>query len=232
MEHHEYLDTIAAQLVNELRPILSIKAVTANTDLLGKYTEAAVRSLVHRIVHPLRVCTGAVIDHPMPASLRQIDLILLAPFPTPAIFEVEGFGLVPRNSTFGVLEVKRSNYSGVDDKLAGFLEDVEERKIVSPPRGPRRDFEVFPGISVICVLDQAPSAKLRSLLKGGRVVAIFEKEGETTKVRPRDVIALVNFLHSITWRYRVLGSAPNYPTIDIALPSNDPTPVLTDPPPS
>jgi hypothetical protein len=43
MEHHEYLDTIAAQLVNELRPILSIKAVTANTDLLGKYTDTHAR---------------------------------------------------------------------------------------------------------------------------------------------------------------------------------------------
>ena len=76
MELRQYLDTVAAQLVNELRPILEIKGVTANTDLLGKYTEASVRNLVNRIVHPMRVATGAVLDHPVPVPLRQIDLII------------------------------------------------------------------------------------------------------------------------------------------------------------
>src|SRR4029453_4515073 len=37
MELQQYLDTVANQLVNELTPILDIKSVTANTDLLGKY---------------------------------------------------------------------------------------------------------------------------------------------------------------------------------------------------
>jgi hypothetical protein len=227
MEHNEYLDTVAAQLVNELKPILSIKAVTTNPDLLGKYTEAAVRGLVHRIVHPLRVCTGAVIDHPMPTPLRQIDLILWAPYPTPAIFEVEGFGLVPRGSTFGVLEVKRSNYSGVENSLEGFLGDVEKRKLVSHSQGPHRDYEVFPGIGVICTLESAPSEKLGSLFEAGKVVAIFEREGETFKVRPRDVIVLINFLHAVTWRYRMLGSRPDFPKIDIDPPLNGPVSGLT-----
>jgi hypothetical protein len=91
----EYLGTIAKQLVNELTPILSIKGVTTNPDLLGKYTEAAVRNLVKRIVYPMHVCTGAVIDHPMPERLLQLDLIIWAPHPAPTIFEVDGFGLVP-----------------------------------------------------------------------------------------------------------------------------------------
>src|SRR5262245_2674156 len=101
MEVKQYLDTVAAQLVNELNPILEIKAVTKNTDLLGKYTEAALRSLVHRIVQPMRLSTGAVLDYPLPIPLRQLDMIIWAPFPAPALFEVEGFGLVPKSSAFG-----------------------------------------------------------------------------------------------------------------------------------
>ena len=114
MELQQYLDMFAAQLINELKPILEIKGVTTNADLLGKYTEAAVRSLVHRMVHPMRLSTGAVLDYPIPNKLRQIDLIIWAPFPAPALFDVEGFGLVPKSSAFGVMEIKRSNYRGVE----------------------------------------------------------------------------------------------------------------------
>ncbi len=213
MELQEYLDTIATQLVNELKPILEIKGVTTNTDLLGKYTEASVRSLVHRIVQPMRVSTGAVLDHPVPIPLRQIDIIVWAPFPAPALFDVEGFGLVPKSSAFGVIEVKRSNYSGVEAQLEGFLAEVEAKKIVAEPAGPLRDYQRSPGIGVICVLEVRPSSKLQSLIDANKVVAIFEKDGDTTRVRPRDVLVLVNFLHYVTWRYRVHGSQPGYPQI-------------------
>jgi hypothetical protein len=213
MELQKYLDTVATQLVNELKPILAIKEVTANTDLLGKYTEASLRSLVHRIVNPMRVSTGAVLDHPLPMPLRQIDIIIWAPFPAPALFDVEGFGLVPKSSAFGVIEVKRSNYSGVEAQLESFLSDVEAARIVAAPGGPLRDYQRSPGIGVISVLEVAPSSKLQSLIDADKVVAIFEKEGDTTRVRPRDVLVLVNFLHFVTWRYRVQGSGPGYPQI-------------------
>jgi len=42
MDVRDYLDTVATQLVIELTPILAIKGVTSNTDLLGKYTEASI----------------------------------------------------------------------------------------------------------------------------------------------------------------------------------------------
>ena len=213
MELREYLGTIATQLVNELTPILQVKAVTSNTDLLGKYTEAAVGRLVQRVVEPLRVCTGAVIDHPMPDRLRQIDLILWAPFPAPAIFEVGGFGLVPRSSAFGVIEIKRSNYSGVDDRLDEFLADVEARRIVGDPQGPMSDYQRSPGIGLVSVLDTKPSMRLSSLINDQKVVAIFEKDGDLARVRHGDVLSLINFLHYVTWRYRVQGALPGYPQI-------------------
>jgi hypothetical protein len=213
MELREYLGTVAAQLVNELKPILDIKGVTTNTDLLGKYTEASVRSLVHRIVQPMRVSTGAVLDHPVAVCLRQIDIIVWAPFPAPALFEVDGFGLVPKSSAFGVIEVKRSNYSGVDDQLECFFADVEARKIVAEPGGAFSDYQRSPGMGVICVLETEPSSRLQSLLDQERVVAIFERKDKSIQVRHRDVLVLVNFLHYVTWRYRVQSSAPGYPQI-------------------
>jgi hypothetical protein len=215
MELKAYLDTIANQLVSELRPILTIKGVTANTDLLGKYTEASIRNLVHRIVQPMRVCTGAVLDHPVPASLKQIDIIIWAPFPVPALFDVEGFGLVPKSSAFGVIEIKRSNYSSdVDTKLEEFLADVDARKIVSDPGGSFEDYGKSPGIGILCVLEHKPSSRLQALIDAERVIAIFEKTDEHMDVRQRDVLILVNFLHYVTWRYRKQGSGPNYPQLN------------------
>src|SRR4051794_23902193 len=100
MDIGAYLDTVATQLVNELQPILAIKGVAANTELLGNSTEAAIQGLVHRIVHPMRVCTRAVLDPPLPVQLRQIDIIVCAPYPVPALFDGKGFGLVPKSNAF------------------------------------------------------------------------------------------------------------------------------------
>jgi hypothetical protein len=109
-----------------------------------------------------------VLDHPTPVPLRQIDLIVWAPFPAPALFDVEGFGLVPKSSAFGVIEVKRSNYSGVEVQLDGFLADVDAKKIVSDPAGPVADYQQSPGLGLVCVLESAPSARLQafSMLEG------------------------------------------------------------------
>lgn len=210
----QYLGMVADQIVNELKPILEIKGVTANTDLLGKYTEAAVRSLVHRVVYPMRLSTGAVLDHPIATRLRQIDLIVWAPFPAPALFNIGGFGLVPKSSAFGVMEIKRSNYSEVEAQLESFLADVKARKIVSDPSGPLGDYERIPGLGVICVLESSPSVKLKKLFDDKEVVAIFNKTANgAVSVRSKDVLVLVNFLHFVTWRYRVHSSQPGYPQI-------------------
>jgi hypothetical protein len=216
MELRDYLSTIADQLVNELTPKLRIKGVTANTDLLGKYTEASIRSLVNRIVHPMHVSTGAVLDHPISIPLRQIDLIVWAPYPVPAIFAVEGFGLVPKSSAFGVIEVKRSNYRNVEKQLEGFFADVEGGRIVAEYErlAPFLDNSKSPGIGIICVLERPPSKRLSKLLAEDKVVAIFERQGDATIVRPRDVFILVNFLHFVSWRYRARSANSGFPQIN------------------
>jgi hypothetical protein len=209
----EYLDAFAEHLVHELRPALKIKQLTQNSVLLGAFTEAALRRLVNRMVHPMRVSTGAVIDYPMPVTLRQIDIIIWAPYPAPALFDIEGFGLVPRSSAFGVIEVKRSNHSKTVKELKGFLDDVDGRRIVSDPGGASADHGRSPGIGVLCVLEHTPSAKFQSMIDAGRVVAIFDQTGRNTQVRSRDVRVLVNFLYYVAWRYRVQGSQQGFPQL-------------------
>lgn len=211
MDAPEYMAWVARQLVRELEPIADLKEVTRNTELLGAYTEAAVRRLVRRIVHPLHVSTGAVIDYPLPPMLRQMDVIIWAPFPAPGLFEVDGFALIPRSSSFGVLEIKRSNYSRVDTEL----EELAARTstFVTDRGGASRDDARNASLGIVCVLDGPPSERLNRLLQQRRAVAIFEKTGEQVLVRSDDVLTLVNTLHFISWRYRMQSSGPSYPQL-------------------
>jgi hypothetical protein len=212
LELREYLTTLAEQLSSELRPILSISEVTNNSDLLGKYTEAALRNLVHRVVQPMRICTGAIVDYPLPLQLKQRDIIIWAPCPIPAIFETQGFGLVPRSSAFGVIEVKKSNYSAaVDEQLEEFSASVNSA--VAEPRGAMADFGKNYGIGVVCMLTATPSSRLQKLIDDKRAVAMFDVTGGPPAVRTKDVLTLANFLFFIAWRYHMQMGLPNYPQV-------------------
>src|SRR5262245_1415756 len=181
----EYLQGITQQFVHELAPILAIKEVTANTELLGTYPEAAVRRLIRRVVYPMRVSTGAVIDYPMPSKLLQLDVIIWAPFPAPGIFEVDDFALVPRGSAFGLMEIKRSNYNDVDAKLEDF--SIAALKLAASPHKDVHDNR-HPAMGIVCVLEGNPSGRLQTLLNENKAVAIFERTSPTEAVvRAKDV---------------------------------------------
>lgn len=214
----KYLRRIAEQLVHELQPIVTMKDVTRNSDLLGAYAEAAVRNLVNRIVSPMRVSTGAVIDYPEPETLRQIDIIIWMPHPAPAIFEVGSFGLVPRSSAFGVLEVKRSNYSGVEDKFEGFMRDARDRKIVSDcGHGLIQDAQRVPALNVVTVLEKNPSKRLLHMIDNISGVAIIDNTEDRPVVVEKSVYVLVNFLSFILWRYSALRAQPSFVQIPLEL---------------
>jgi hypothetical protein len=211
MELREFASMVAEQLVHELQPVLRIKQFTENSVLLGAYAEATVRRLARRMVDPMRVSTGAVIDYPMP-ELRQLDLIIWAPFPAPALFEVEDFALVPRSSAFGAIEIKRSNYKGVDKSLEEFLTSVEDQPLLTDPM-PQVGDNLPASMGVIPVLESDPSGRLAKLLNDHRVVAIFDhREGRTT-VRQRDVFVLVNFLSYVRCRYHARLGQLSYPIL-------------------
>jgi hypothetical protein len=212
MTVQEYLGNVAAQLVYELQPILQIKEVTANSELLGQYAEASVRRLARRVVQPMRVSTGAVLDYPMPPSLKQLDVVIWAPFPAPAIFEVEDFALVPRSSAFGVIEIKRSNYNKAVSELQSFLEDPDTAKLVSEP-WPGVEDNRSAVIGVIGVLEKKPSSKLQALLNAKKVIAVLNKSGQQAEARTNDVLILVNFLYYISWRYHFRVAQPSVPQL-------------------
>ncbi len=198
MTVEEYLSrVIAGPLTHELQLILNMKEVTQNTELLGSYTEALVRRLSRRVVHPLlRVSSGSVIDYPLPDVLPQIDVILWAPYPAPSVYEVDDFGLVPRSSAFGVVEIKRSNYSDVDHKLEKFISDspdlVYDGQEVDP---------LGHAMGIVSVIEE-PSSLLKSLIDRGTVVAFFEKSSSGVSVRTDDVLRFINFLHRIKGSYQ------------------------------
>lgn len=198
MSAQDYLSTvIAPQLVHELEPILKIKEVTDNTELLGTYAESVLRRLSRRVVHPLHVSTGAVLQYPMPPLLRQIDLIIWAPFPAPSIFEVDDFSLVPQSSAFGAIEIKRSNYSGTDEKLEEFVNTVPSLINSQDDQDDR-----FAAMGVVCVLENPPSARLQKLFDAQKALAIFDKTASAISLRSVDVLRLINFLYFVGWRYR------------------------------
>jgi hypothetical protein len=207
----DYLSGIAQQLVHELGPILNVKEVTSNTELLGAYTEAAVRRLIRRVVHPMRVSTGAVIDYPIPPKLLQLDVIVWAPFPAPGIFEVDDFALVPRGSAFGLVEIKRSNYSGTDTQLEEF--DGNAATLAASPHNNVSD-NGHPAMGIVCVLEDKPSGRLQKLFDEDKAVAIFERPSPTeAAVRAKDVLRLINFLHYVGWRYRMQAAQPDFPQL-------------------
>jgi hypothetical protein len=117
MSAEDHIARVTDQLASNLRAAVNLKDWTTNPNLLGAGAEAWVRSLVRRIVDPMRVSTGTVVDYPTAATLPQIDALIWAPFPAPALFEVEDFAVVPRSSAFGGFEIKRSNYTDVNSDL-------------------------------------------------------------------------------------------------------------------
>lgn len=199
----EYLAGFAEHVVHELRQVLHIKAVANNTDLLGAYAEASIRRIIRSVVHPMHVSRGGILDFPEPDKLMQLDAIVWMPFPAPGIFVVEDFALVPRSSAFGALEVKSSNYSGVDDKLEQFTASAPQ--LVA--QGRQDDDPSMAVVGVVGVIEK-PSKRLNDLRDNHKVVAIFEKSGGEVKVCAVDVLRLINVLHRITWRYRTHAAGP------------------------
>lgn len=196
-----FLDFIAKLFAHELKPVLAMKSVTSNPDLLGSYAEAAIRKLIRRAVQPMNICTGAVLDFPMPKSLKQIDLIVWSAFPVPALFEVEEFGIVPKSSVFGLIEIKRSNYSDADQQLEDFFAAAPQL-IEWAPEGGRGH-----ALGVICVLTKKPSERLQKLIDDGRVSAMLDATAGSEvepEVRTADVLGLLNFLGQITHKYHVM----------------------------
>ena len=202
----EFLRALAPHLLAELRPPAEFARFTRNSAVVGAYVESAVRQLIIRYVTPLRVSTGAVIDQtnrPFDLRLPQVDTIVWAPSPVPAVFQVGEFALVPRSSSFGVLEVKASAYdiNALDKRLGSHL----IRRLTADPLLGESDVAPFSaGMGVVCVrLANQSKSRLERMRNAERVVVLFDQVGQKYVPRVKDIYRLVNFLAAVRLRGQV-----------------------------
>lgn len=187
---------LAEELAQGLIANGRLRTFTRNTDLIGAYAEASVRDFVARYVAPLRVSRGGIIyEENCPAKVRQLDTIIWAPCPAPAIFEIRDFALVPRGSAFGYLEIKSSAYSKALRDAADRLQ--HESELIQPrrmhPERPR-------ALGVICLRKRNQSLPdFLTLSARNLVVLLQETDDGAIKPEPRAMCRLVNFLAEIRY---------------------------------
>jgi hypothetical protein len=208
-----FLEQLAPHILAELKPPEDLKKFTRNSDVVGHYVEASVRQLVRRYLAPIRVCTGAVIDQaqsPGSEKIPQLDTIAWIPGPVSAVFEVGEFGLVPRSSCLGILEVKSSAYSSAIVDLRKRTKPYFVRSVTADLEGDGREGELLGyvrdggsfGMGVVSLLQkkQQGSKKLKALREGGQVVVLFEERGSSYVPQREDIYRLVNFLGILRFR--------------------------------
>lgn len=155
------------------------------------------------MLHPYKISTGSIVSGELHKKYthaskveqqqihKQLDSIIWSSTPNPAIFEEGEFALVHYQSVSGVLEVKRSLYSGVDDKLRETLDWVESISVSD-----RKD-QKWNCLAVVCLQqqDQKVSQKMKELIADGRaVILLHEMANGTIKTNVSHVLHLIVFL--------------------------------------
>lgn len=195
MKLEEYLRFVATNLIKDLEPSAEFAKLTRNSDLKGAHVEAAVRQIVANAVAPLRVCRGGIVDNELARkeeTLLELDIIIWTPNPAPALFCVGDFGMVPRSSAVGVIEVKRSNYKqDVFSKIEERTSLAFQQKHLWPEPAANQ------AIGVVCLNDVNLGSPPKHLLDAGRLVVLFDQDGDRLTPRVDDVFRLVNFLARI-----------------------------------
>jgi hypothetical protein len=209
-EAREFLRLLAPQIVAEIETAEQIKEFTNNTDIIGAYVEASVRRFIRNYLAPIRVSTGGVIDQNQTPRehIPQLDIIAWIPGPVAAVFEVGDFGLVPRSSCLGLLEIKSSAYpKGVKD-----LDERTDPAFFTPVTEPLTELEsrtlalnnqpLGLSLGVISLLKkgQRRTSKLEELRQQNRVAVIYAQVGDEFVPQGRDIYRLINFLTKLRLR--------------------------------
>jgi len=204
-----FLKQLAPQIVAEIQTAAEIKKFTNNTEIIGQYVEASVRQFVRRYLSPIRVSTGGVIDQEQIPGGRipQLDTIAWIPGPVAAIFEVGDFGLVPRSSSLGILEIKSSAYGDAVKDLDARTTPTFVNAVTAPLGETEQELlRLLPdpsfGLGVVCLLEdsQKGNSKLEELRQQQRVSVIYERNGDNLIEQQPDIYRLVNFLTILRFR--------------------------------
>lgn len=198
---------LAEDLVRDITSNHSLRRYTTNADLLGAWAEACVRNLIARMVHPLRVSRGAIVYEGIcPDEVPELDAIVWTAAPVPAVFDLGDFAIVPRGSAVAFLEVKRSAYTGVSDRMRKTLNGTECLIThCEQEKGTRLDGEA---LGVVCMKreDQKLDRTLQRLMDDQKAVLLLEEKNGSWRAMARDVLRLVNFLAAVRVRAFVLAS--------------------------
>lgn len=194
-EEQEYFERLSAQFVKEISTPNEFKKFVKNSDLIGKYIESAVRLFIKKIISNGKVSTGGVISHEKPIAENQIDVIIWKPNPFPALFDSENFAIVPRNSVFGIIEIKSSNYSGVKDKVEKFCKDKKFKSLVKK----NNQNNVNRLFSIICLYDNAKNDGIKELIDNEECIVLFNLINNEAVPNTNGIIKLIKFLIYINY---------------------------------
>ena len=126
-----YFEQYFEILGSGLKSVNDITKFTENSDVIGQYAENVLYDFLIKFIDPLKISSGSIISPEQfskTKNLPQIDAILWDANPLPPIFSIKDFSLVPRNSVFGVMEIKKTDYDkGIEDIINRFKE--KDRRI-------------------------------------------------------------------------------------------------------
>ncbi|MEW8693434.1 MAG: DUF6602 domain-containing protein [Candidatus Thiodiazotropha endolucinida] len=210
-DEQEYFKALAGQLVSDVSSAEQVYRFTRNMDVVGAFAESLVYQFVSKVVHPLRISSGTVISkdsYKAKKTTPQLDLIIWDPNPVPPIVAEERFALVPRNSVLGIIEVKKTDYSGGLNSINKKIDEVDE---CFPLNSINKLF-----LGVICAAtkyDPNGENKLSEMIGNKRVVCLLDYRGDKPIPNSEGIYRLINFLGAVRIESikRKAKFAVNYP---------------------
>ena len=197
----EYFKNYFEILGQKLREINTIISFTKNSAVIGQFTENIIMDFLRSMITPLSLSTGTVIspETHTKEKLNQIDGIIWAPNPLPAICEVNNFGLIPRNSVFGIFEVKRTSYASGLTKIADLF---EKRNLYLPPHATENYF------AIVCINTKETSLSNLKKRYPEKIFCLLNcNKSSELAINHEDMKAFVNFIGKIRYTYSMFGNS-------------------------
>lgn len=207
IQKKEYFKNLAHQLIREVSPPEEFKRFVGNhPDLLGKYIESAIRRFIKKIILNGRISTGGVICPEKSIAENQIDVIIWKPNPFPAIFECENFAIVPRQSVFGLIEIKSSNYKGAITKIDEFHQLCLQTNLINSYKAVDEFIKVK---SIICVFTGKKNDTINK-----ECIILYTKKNKKSKPEP-NTKEIIKFIEYLAYLQYYLGNTFDKPSNDL-----------------
>lgn len=203
MDTNSYFKFIAEQLFSQFNSIIEIKKITNNPVIIGAYSEAIIRNWLRENIFKESILTGSIISPELANrgnQLQQMDTIIYCASPLPPIFKVDDFGLVPANSAYAIIEIKRTNYTKAVveiERVLTYTEKFKKRKkhftITEGDNIGSEEVLMLPDSFGIVCLKTSNEKKLMNLNSKEKIYYFLEKDPNgAIKINAKDVFRFVN----------------------------------------